>query len=74
MRHKPRTCRDCGIEFSKKFTNKGRIDQCDDCSQDDTTIRAIGYNDGALNKSQNIAVLHGATPEMRKKVQGGRMV
>lgn len=74
MKNQPKICRDCGIEFSKKFSRKGLINQCDDCSEGDTTIRAIGYNDGSLNKSQNIAVFHGATPEIRKRLQGGRMV
>lgn len=74
MAKKFRICTDCEGEFSQKFSRKGRIDQCDDCSKDDSTIRAIGYNDGALNKSQNIAVFHGATEKVRKRLMGGRMV
>ena len=69
-------CQDCDIEFDpkKKKSKKGKITQCDECSAEDSTIRAIGYNDGSLNKSQNIAVFHGASEAVRKRLQGGRMV
>lgn len=69
-----RTCKDCGEEFSFKKSKKGLISQCDDCSESDTTVRAIGYNDGSLNKSQNISVYKGDNPRVIKQLLGHRMV
>lgn len=69
-----RTCTDCGDEFERKFSKKGKINQCDHCSTNDETVRAIGYNDGTLNKSQNISVYKGSNKEVRKKLLGFRMV
>lgn len=69
-----RECKDCGDQFEKKRLKKGRIDQCDECSSNDSTIRAIGYNDGTLNKSQNIAVYRGSSEKVRKTLLGFRMV
>jgi hypothetical protein len=67
-------CTDCGIDFNKKRSKKGKINQCDDCSQEDKTVRSIGYNDGSLNKAQSIAVYKGADERIRKQLLGHRMV
>lgn len=67
-------CRDCELEFSKKTTQKGFSNQCDDCSEIDTTIRVIGYNDGSLNKAQSIGIYKGGDQKVIKKLLGHRMV
>lgn len=69
-----RKCRDCLIEFNNKKTKKGFIDQCDDCSKDDETIRVIGYNDGSLNKQQSIGLYKGGDKDTIKKLLGHKMV
>lgn len=71
---KQRICKDCEIEFTEKRTKKGTIDQCDECSRDDETVRAIGYNDGSLNKAQHISVYKGGDPKVIKTLTGFRMV
>lgn len=52
-------CIDCEDEFSIKYSKKGKSNQCDDCSREDSTHRYIGYNDGSLNKSTHISVYRG---------------
>jgi len=62
-------CRDCQIEFNEKKTKRGFKDQCDDCSQSDETPRALGFNDGSVNKGVSIAVYMGNDPTVRRKIQ-----
>jgi len=70
-----KTCRDCKEEFEiKKNPKKGLITQCDDCSESDGTIRAIGYNDGSLNKQQSVGIYKGGDPKTIKKLLGHRML
>jgi hypothetical protein len=61
-------CIDCGEEFIKKRSKKGKINQCDDCSEQLDDLRFLGFNDGSLNKSTNIAIYRGTNPETRKKI------
>jgi hypothetical protein len=61
-----KTCTDCGGDFEKKTTKRGRVNQCDDCSASDSTKRYVGYNDGTLNKSTNISVYRGSDPNVLK--------
>lgn len=61
-------CRDCEIEFDKKIKNKGFKDQCDDCSESDSTLRVLGFNDGSLNKSTSISLYKGNDERVRKKI------
>lgn len=65
-------CRDCGDHFTKKNSNKGKINQCDDCSETDDTIIFLGFNDGSLNKSSNISIYKGDDPITRKKISNQR--
>lgn len=67
-------CIDCKEEFENKKLKKGRINQCDDCSKTDETNRVIGYNDGTLNKAQNISVYKGKSERVKKQLLGFRMV
>jgi hypothetical protein len=68
-------CRDCQEEFEKKKNEKrGFANQCDDCSSGDETNRYVGYNDGTLNKSQNISVYRGTSAHVKKTLLGFRMV
>ena len=69
-----RICKDCKEEFENKRTKKGTINQCDECSENDTTNRYIGYNDGSLNKAQNISVYRGESEVVKKRLLGFRMV
>lgn len=62
-------CRDCHDEFNKKLSKKGFNNQCDICSESDETIRIIGYNDGSLNKSTNIALYKGSDKTIIKKIK-----
>lgn len=61
-----RVCIDCGAEYERKNTKKGRINQCDHCSDSDETVRYIGYNDGTLNKMSHISVYRGNDPNVKK--------
>lgn len=62
-------CKNCGEEFFKKNTKKGRINQCDDCSEKSGDIAPyLGFNDGQLNKMSNIAIYKGNDPMVRKKI------
>lgn len=67
-------CRDCGIDFdpSLKKEKKGFRDQCLDCSENDKTIKILGFNDGSLNKSTSISLYKGNNPEVRKTIQNPR--
>lgn len=69
-----KVCIDCSEEFEYKRTKKGKINQCTECSESDETNRVIGYNDGSLNKSQNISVYKGTSKEVKKRLLGFRMV
>ncbi len=71
---KEKICTDCQEEFEIKKSKKGRITQCDDCSENDDTVRCIGYNDGSLNKAQHISVYKGNNPAVKKALLGFRMV
>lgn len=62
-------CRDCGIEFDSKKSKKGFRDQCDDCSESDSTVRFLGFNDGSLNKSTSISLYKGNDPGVRRSIQ-----
>jgi hypothetical protein len=63
-----RECIDCGIFFDFKKSKKGKINQCDDCSENLDDERYLGFNDGTLNKSTNISVYRGTDPLVRKKI------
>jgi hypothetical protein len=61
-------CIDCDIEFSKKMSSKGTINQCDDCSESLEDERYLGFNDGSLNKSTSIGIYRGTDKTVRKKI------
>lgn len=61
-----RTCIDCEAEFENKKSKKGKINQCDDCSEADKTHRYIGYNDGQLNKMSSTGIYRGNDPHAKK--------
>lgn len=63
-----RTCIDCSIEFSEKKSQKGKINQCDDCSEELDDPRYLGFNDGSLNKSTSIGIYRGTDPKARKMI------
>lgn len=67
-------CRDCEIEFNSKKSKKGLINQCDECSEMDQTIRTIGFNSGELNKAQSLGLYKGGDKKTIKKLLGHRMV
>lgn len=62
-------CRDCGIEFTDKKSKRGFKNQCDDCSESDKTLRALGFNDGSVNKGVAIQVYIGSDPRVRARIQ-----
>lgn len=62
-------CRDCGDSFTKRRFAGGYANQCDDCARETTdTPKYLGFNDGSLNKSTNIAVYRGNDPTVRDKI------
>ena len=73
-KEKNRICINCGIEFSKKTSKKGKFTECDECSETDQTIRAVGFNDGTLNKAQHISIYKGGDEKTIKQITGHRMV
>ncbi len=66
---KERICKDCHISFAKKQSKKGFFNQCDECSDADSTHRYIGYNDGSLNKSTHISVYRGKDKNVLKALK-----
>lgn len=65
-------CIDCNEEFLKKTSQKGKINQCDDCSESLTDDRYLGFNDGSLNKSTSISIYRGNDPETKRKISNPR--
>jgi hypothetical protein len=63
-----RTCKDCGIEFDKKKSKKGLYIQCDECSENDDTVRYVGFNDGTLNKSVHTSIYRGTDKNVIKHI------
>lgn len=69
-----RICKDCECEFSHKESDKGFFNQCDDCSQSDSTQKYLGYNDGSLNKSTNTSIYRGTDKKVRHKLSHQRNI
>lgn len=63
-------CRTCGEDFDKKTIRRGFKDQCDDCAATEAEPpRALGFNDGSLNKSTSIAIYAGGDERIRAKIK-----
>lgn len=62
-------CTICKEEFTFKKSNKGKINECDDCTEEMIDDRYLGYNDGSLNKSTHISIYKGNDPNTKKKIQ-----
>lgn len=65
-------CIICNEEFEVKKIKKGKINECDDCTQNIDDIKYLGFNDGTLNKASNISVYRGTDAKTRKMISNQR--